>query len=328
MGDTMIETLNQGNSGSFLVPEIWSKDIIYANIPNFIFKPYSSRPLEANASTVRFAVMGTINPGGTLSRGTTVNAGTLTFTQITATPLQFGNAITWEGVEDVLSFTNMRDNVGYVALRNDYGQYIDRLCYLELLKTNYWTNGGTWGTFAGTYGNGSNSAPAAGTLGAAADQYITADVITDAVGALKNRFVPTFEDGKYKAILHVNQVIRLYKDGTFREVQRYMTSEAPLINGVKANGWRCAYAGVDIFETTQIDTCTMSWGTAGTVSGLYMGVMFGQNAFGDGWAEPMNITYYPDVNFDGFRHKKLMWTALGLVKLLKPENVQVIMTKA
>lgn len=313
-----INTLNEYNTGSFLIPELWAKDIIYANQPNFLFMPFSSKSLEATASTVRWAVMGTLNVGGTLHSGTTISAGTLAISQITKSPQEYGNAVTWSGASDILSFTDMRNNVGYIAIKNDYAQTMDKVAYNEL-KT------GTWFCLGGTFGTANAQGVAfSGTL-SSAETKVNVDTIKEAVKQLKLRKAPTFDNGRYTAVLHVNTVDNLYNDGTFREVQRYRVSEAPLINGVTPSGWRCAYAGADIYETTEITTKSVTFGTSGTVT-LYEGVMFGKDAFGDGWAKPLEIRYYDDANLDGGRQKKLMWYSLGLVKLLKPENVQIIRT--
>lgn len=311
-----IATLNSLNTGSFLIPELWSKDIIEANMPNLLFMPFSSKSLEANASTIRWAVAGTLNNGGTLAEGTQISAGTLSIAQITASPVEYGNAITWSGVQDLISFTDMRNSVAYKAVREDYGQTMDKLCYNALIAGTFTVGGGTFGT--------ANVAAFSGTLGNA-DYSMNSNVIAIAVEQLKLRKAKPFENGRYTIVLGVSQVTKLYSDGTFREIQRYMTNDAPLINGVMPSGWRCAYSGADIYETTEVTNASLIFGTCGTVSAT-RGLAFGKDAFGDGWNKPLEITYYDDANLDAKRLKKLTWYSHGLVKVLKPENVVVIRT--
>lgn len=313
-----INTVSNVNTGSFLNPEIWAKDILFANMPNFIFMQFSSKAVESNGHTIRWAVAGTLNPGGTLHEGTQINAGTLTIAQITMTPQEHGNALTWSGVLDTNSFTDMRNNIGYRMIRDDFAQYMDKLAYNALKAGTWFVGGGTFGT----------AVPAAfgGTV-AAAQYKISADVLLETVQQMKLRKVPTFDNGRYVAVLSVQQMTDLYKDGTFREVQRY-AEPMTLINGAEKRpvyGWRGAYAGMDLIETTELTTTALTFGTSGTVT-AYQAIALGKEAFGDGWAVPLELTYYDDATLDAKRVKKLTWYALGNVKVLKPQNVSVIRT--
>ncbi len=313
-----INTLNNYNTESYLVPELWAKDILYANQPNFILAQFALPALEANASTVKWAVVGTLSPGGTLHSGTQIAASTLTISQITAASQEYGNAITWARDLDVMSNVDIRENVAYKTIRDDYAQCIDNKIYTEILTGTRYVGGGTFGTIA--------PAQFAGTVGPN-DYAMNSGVLTKVVTQLNLSNAPTFDNGNYVIVMHPVQHEKLLLDGTYREVLTHATPMR-LVNGPEekiAYGWVGAYNGLDIFKSTMITTTTLNFGTSGTIT-AYQAVAFGKNAFGQGWDIPLEISFYDDANNDAKRTKKLIWYAHGLIKLLKPENTRIVRT--
>lgn len=308
-----INSVSNINTGSFLNPQVWASDILYANTPNFVFMQLSEKAIEADGHTIKWAVVGTLNPGGTLHEGTQIAPGTLSIAQITGSPQEYGNSLTWSRVQDILSIVNMRDNVGYKELRRDYAQTFDKVAYALLKAGTYYVGGGTFGT--------ANPAVWGGTLGAA-DYRIDSGVLHTAGLQLKLRNVPVFDSGNYVAVLHPMQIVHLFQDGTFREAMNY-GSPAKSLQGATTEkglyGWRATYAGLDILETTQVSTTALTFGTSGTVT-AYQGVAMGKEALGDGWNVPLEINYDNGEARNAFRNKTLNWYSYGLIKVLKSEN--------
>ena len=303
------------NTGSFLIPELWEKELLYNNKPNYIFMQFATDATVANASTVKWAVVGDFSDGnsiGTIHEGTTIPNGTITISQITASPAEYGGAINWSRKEADMSFTDIKNNVVFKSLVKDYETKLDLLAYNELKTGTTVVNGGTWAS-----GNAGIGTVFAGTLGNN-DFALTAAKLSDAVAILETQNAPKI-NGMYIGVFHPLQIRALKNDGTFIAAKEY-ASPQDLLNGEAGE-----YDMVKLLTTTAIPAVTLPFGTSGTLS-VREGIVMGADALGKGFYIPVELHPYDDVNNDAGRTKALKWYANGLVKNLKPQNVVRVRT--
>jgi len=146
---------------------------------------------------------------------------------------------------------------------------------------------------------------------------LTFEHLTRVQQALKDRFIPTFANGRYMAVLHPAQTRQLANDAPFQRLAVFMRDVNPVFPGYFAS-----ITGLDIFESSTL-TSTATGGGGATV---LRGQAFGPNAVGWGIGESPRVMPSTDDNYG--ETVKVVWILYGGFQTLDQRFIQSIRTGA
>lgn len=220
-----------------------------------------------------------------------------------------------------MGVAGFHQSIGSLNLLDDYRRWRDRVWINEALKsTNTYNPGGI--ADASTQNTSKFN--------------IATDLLT-VVERLRNRNVPTFEDGNYRCLCSPRFMKHLRQDSSFREVARYpgfpgMQPNMAIYGGPQMNQYNTpqgqpvmpsgfVFEGVRFFESTNMPTASVNSLDA------HLGIFFGPQALGMGVGGP-NAQVLLNNNDDFSRFVIAIWQLYAGFEPLNLDFIEVVRTFA
>jgi N4-gp56 family major capsid protein len=267
----MANTLTS-DGARFSLPQYYDKIFLERLQAGPAFLPHTTqKKLTPNSGTVMFfprmTVSSTMPSAYLLSEGTARTSELFSGTTVTATLVQYGNS---KGVSDLALLTTISStNEEIVKEQADHANnVIDRV----IMEASYGCTGVAPPTGVGfSIKWGFDSTMSAGMIATGTDNgTLTTTVLRRVAKTLRQRNVPTFEDGFYHMVLHSDSWTTLQSDTTWQAQYVYTNPETVKMGGMGE------YGGIKFYGDNNI-TQSANGSAGATIS---YNVLLGKGALG------------------------------------------------
>ncbi len=292
------------------VRDFYSKEVLFQAQPRCKFLQFAKvkRDLQAiKGKSIVFTKYGNLAGGGSLLESDTLEAQTMSTSEISIAVTEQANAIT---LTEMLIRTSLLDVLGDASksLANNLAIVLDKQFRdVAIATTNV------------VFGNGAATAAAMN-----AGSTFNSRTVKDAVEVLAINNAPKFNNEYYVCIAHPKQLRQLRDDANWINANTYMGRRQLYVGEVGM------YEGVIFIETTQmthINNADMV-----TKYGAYTpdygceAVIFGENAYA--WAIALDVELRDDGIVELGRKRTIGWYGIWGTGLIEEDNVIRVVTAA
>jgi N4-gp56 family major capsid protein len=327
MAGSGINTAVQAGSGLSVLTgalrDVYSAEIYFTALPVMKFDQFSTKKTELGVQpgrTINMPKMGGLKRGGRLTEGRKIRTNTMSMSSTSISVAENGNAV---GFTEYLLQTSFYDQLAAasILLGRDLAIVLD----LELRDT-------VLGASSVIYPNGKAARTQITSL-----DVLSTSVIKDAVVTLETNNSPRWGGDHYICFVHAKPAMSLRSDNDwinaslYSGVQQIYMGEIGRYESVRfiqstvlPNGFNNA---VDSATGDYVDlgfSNALRSGVSGNLCNIYQSVMFGEYAYGNATALPVELRDNGVTDYG--REHGLAWYAIWGSGLLETNNIVVIET--